>query len=143
MALGYTFSSAFLILGSVDPDLNGKAQATKPSHLLSFFPSHYLYGWLAHYFKTHRVIQHTPLGPLMLHYSGFTKHNKRRDVCKLIHKGNVSKLGCLMLPKNCPDVTVNNGDLDNAGFDDLVARRDGFLPIRRGAYLYVKPYSRH
>jgi len=38
---------------------------------MSFFPAHYLYGWLACYFNTHYVLDPAPVGPLMVHYSGF------------------------------------------------------------------------
>jgi len=58
------------------------------------FSEHALYGWLAHYFKIHHVLQAIPLGPLMVRYSGFeTKHNNIGKARKLIHEGKISNLG--------------------------------------------------
>ena len=63
----------------------------------------------------------------------------RRDVRKLIHEGHVLELGCLMLSKNCPEVILDDGKLDDTKSDYLVALRDNFLTIRRGASFYVEP----
>jgi len=101
MALDCTLSLTVLVLVSLCRGLNEIAHATKPSYLRSFFPCHYLYGWLAQYFWTHHLLHPAPLGPLMVRYSGpLTTRSNIRDAYKMIHKGKVPKLGCLMLAKN-------------------------------------------
>ena len=48
IASGCNFSLIVPVLASLYHGLNGIAHAAKPSYSRSFFPSHYLYGWLAH-----------------------------------------------------------------------------------------------
>ena len=59
MASGSTFSLAIPVLGSIYCGLNEITNALKPSCSQSFFPYHFVYGWLAHYFKNHHVLQPT------------------------------------------------------------------------------------
>jgi len=65
------------------------------------------------------------------------------DARKLIHERKVPKLGCLRLAKNYVEVILDDGKLDDTRSDYLVALRDDFLPIRRGASFHVEPYSPH
>jgi len=48
-----------------------------------------------------------------------------------------------MLAKNRPKVIVNDGKLDDARSDNLVALQDGFLFVHNGASFHVEPYSPH
>jgi len=122
MASGCTFSLAVLVLASLYSGLNEIADAAKPSYSRSFFPCHYLYGWLAHYFQTHHVLHPAPPGPLMVRYSGpLAACGNIGDARKVIHEGKVLELGCLMLAKNHPKVILDDGKLDNTKFDHLVA----------------------
>ena len=110
----------------------------------SFFSYHCLHGLLAHYFKTHHVLQPPPLGPLMGCYSGSQMtRSDLGDARKLIHEGRVSDLGCLMLGRSRLETLIDDGklDVDKSGY--LIFLRDGFLPIRQGAIFYVEPYSPH
>jgi len=94
MASGCTFNLAAPVLASVYRGLNEIAYVAKPSYLRSFLPCHYLYGWLVHYFQTHHVLHPTPLGPLMVRYSGpLAACSNIGDARKLIHEGKVLKLG--------------------------------------------------
>jgi len=144
MASSCTFSLAVLVLASPCRGSNRIAHAAKPSYSRSFFPCHYLYGWLAHYFQTHHMLHRAPLGPLMVRYSGpLTAHGKIGDARKLIHQGKGLELGCPILAKNHAEIILDDRKLDDNRSDYLVALRDGFLPIHRGASLHVEPYSPH
>ena len=134
MASGYTFSLAVPVPASLYRGLNWIIHAAKPSYSRSFFPCHYLYGWLAHYLQTHHVLHLAPLGLLMVRHSvPPAVHDNISDARKMIHEGKVLELGCLMLAKNHAEVISDDGKLDDTRFDYLVAPRDGFLPIRGGA----------
>ena len=101
MASGTIFSLAVSVLASIYHGLNGLTTAAKPSHSRSFFPWHYLHGWLAHYFKTHHVLQPPPPGPLRVRYSGsHMTRSDHGDVRELIHEGRVSDVDCLMSRRN-------------------------------------------
>lgn len=144
MASGTTFSLAIPVLASIYHGLNGLTMAAKPSHSRSFFPWHYLNGWLAHYFKTHHALQPPPLGPLMVRYSGSQMtRSDLGDVRELIHEGMVFDMGCLMLGKNRSETLIDDGKLGSDRSDYLISLRDGFLPIRRDTTFYVEPYSPH
>jgi len=144
MASGCTFSLAVLVLASLDHGLNGITHAAKPSYSFSFFPCHYLYGWLTHYFQTHHVLHSSPLGPLMVQYfDPLVVRGNIGEARKPIHEGKVLELGCLMLAKNRPKVILDDGKLDDTRFNYLVALRDDFRPIRRDASFYMGPYSAH
>ena len=94
MVSGCTFNLVVAILGSLYRSLNGIAHAAKSFYSQSFFPSHYLHGWLAHNFQTHHALYHAHSGPLLVRYSGpLTKHDNIGDVYKMTHEGKVSELG--------------------------------------------------
>jgi len=57
MTFGATFSLAIFVLASIYCGLTEITKVAKPSYSWSFFPCHYLYRWLAHYFKTHHILQ--------------------------------------------------------------------------------------
>jgi len=144
MASGRTFSLAVPVLASLYCGLNGIAYTAKPSYLRSFFPCHYVYGWLAYYFQTHHVLHPAPSGHLMVRYYGpLAVRGNIGDAPMLIHEGKVFKLGCLMLVKNCVEVILDDRKLDDTRSDYLVALRDDFLPIRRDASFHVEPDSPH
>ena len=83
-----------------------------------------------------------PLWVLWWCYSNsLTKCSNTGDVYKLIHEGKVSKLGWVMITENCLEVIVDNGKLDNATSDYLIAIRDGFIPIRCDASFDVEPIT--
>jgi len=101
MVSGTTFSMAVPMLASIYHGLNGITKAVKPSHSWSFLPCHYLNGWLAHYFKTHHVLQPPPPAPLKVRCFGSEMAwSDIGDAHKLIHEGRVSDLGYLMLGRN-------------------------------------------
>jgi len=45
--------------------------------------------------------------------------------------------------ESSPEIILDDGKLDDAGSDYLLALRDGFLPIHQGAPFHVEPYSSH
>jgi len=50
-----------------------------------------------------------------------TLHSNIGDAHKMINEEKVSKLGCLMLAKNCPEIILDDEKLDDARSDYLVA----------------------
>ncbi|XP_057248944.1 uncharacterized protein LOC130590498 [Beta vulgaris subsp. vulgaris] len=89
MACGHTFSLAVPVLSSIYRGLNAIASAPKPAYSKTFFPAHYLYGWLAYYFNTHHDADPVPPGPWMVIYSGAqgSKFFNGDDAHSLIHAG--------------------------------------------------------
>jgi len=99
MAIGCTFSLVVPVLASIYCGLNGISSASKPSNSISFFPAHYVYGWLTCYINTHYVLDPLPVGPLTAHYSGFGGPKSSDDAQGRIHEGTIVDLGALCLVK--------------------------------------------
>jgi len=141
MASGCIVCLVVPVLASRYHVLNGIAYVAKLSYSWSFFLNHYLYRCLVHYFQTYHVLRPTflwwcaTLVPL--------PSNNIGDVHKMIQERKVSELGCFMLAKNRPEIILDDGKLDDASSDYLVALCDGFLPIHRGASFHVEPYRPH
>ncbi|KAL2925467.1 Hydroxyacylglutathione hydrolase [Bienertia sinuspersici] len=84
MARGETFSLFIPTLASIYRGLNVISRSLNPSYSGTNFPTHYLYGWLAHYFNTNHALDPSTPGPLMVSFSGaqwammtikYLKHN--------------------------------------------------------------------
>ena len=119
---GTIFSLAVPMLASIYHGLNAITMAAKPSHSWSFFPRHYFYGWLARYFKTHRVLQPSPPGPLMVHYFGsHMTGSDLGDARELIHEGRVSDIGRLMLGRNQLETLIDEGNFNSDKSDYLIS----------------------
>ena len=142
-ALGCKYSLAVPVLASIYRGLGGIFSAGKPSNSMSFFPAHYLYGWLACYFSTHYVLDPPPVGPLMVHYFGFGGPKSFEDAHRSIHEGAIADLGCTMLNKNKYETLNDDGTLGYEKLSYVIALRSSFLPLRGATTFYVMPYSPH
>jgi len=110
---------------------------------MSFFPAHYLYGWLACYFSTHYILDLAPAGPLMVHYFGFGGAKSFTNARRRIYDGATTDLCCTMLSENKCGTLSGNGTLGYEKLNYLIALRFGYLPLRRATTFYVVPYSPH
>ncbi|KAL2896031.1 hypothetical protein RDABS01_037815 [Bienertia sinuspersici] len=107
------------------------------------FPTHYVYGWLAHYFNTNYVVDPPLAGPLMVIFSGAqgAKCFNGQEARALIHEGSRAEVGCTILNKNIIELLFDDGTLELALFDYLVSLRTGFLPLRFGDSFHIEPYT--
>ncbi|MCD7458860.1 hypothetical protein HAX54_039405, partial [Datura stramonium] len=65
MATKRNISLAVPVLASIYSGLNKISQSSQLDIVRIRFPIHYVYGWLAHYFKTHYAFSNGPSNPLM------------------------------------------------------------------------------
>ncbi|KAL0404344.1 UNVERIFIED_CONTAM: hypothetical protein Sradi_2075200 [Sesamum radiatum] len=70
MASGRRVSLAIPILASIYEGLNTIATSSRPARISPSFPIHFIYAWLASYFKTHYPIWQGLHGPKMRKFSG-------------------------------------------------------------------------
>ncbi|CAM8906988.1 unnamed protein product [Rhodiola kirilowii] len=115
--------------------------ADKPSSSSSAFPSHYLYGWLAHYFGSHHTVDDILPGPLMVQYSGSRSAKLFTDVeaRNLIHDGSSFKASSLVLRGNrCGPVCDDK--LDVLKFNYIISLRTAYLPLRSKDSFFLEPY---
>lgn len=70
MASGRKISLAVSVLASIYHGLNKMSCFSQLDQVIVCFPIHYVYGWLAHYLKTHCALAKGPSVLLMVAYSG-------------------------------------------------------------------------
>ncbi|KAL0319664.1 UNVERIFIED_CONTAM: hypothetical protein Sradi_5227900 [Sesamum radiatum] len=85
MASGRRVSLAILVLASIHEGLNTIATSSRPTRTSPSFPVHFVYAWLASYFKTHYPVLR---GPKMTRFSGEggAKYYDVQEARKRIHK---------------------------------------------------------
>ncbi|XP_074298273.1 uncharacterized protein LOC141629116 [Silene latifolia] len=145
MEEGRVFSLAITVLASIYKGLNGLATSMNPGYSRSFFPTHYLYGWIANYFDTYHAINPSPTGPHMTKYSGpvGARNAKPEEARKLMHEGRKFDTKRFMLNKHKVDVLLDNGDLDALGLDYRASLRSSYLCLRLSNGFHLEPYNPH
>ncbi|KNA07366.1 hypothetical protein SOVF_172530, partial [Spinacia oleracea] len=143
MARGDTYSLGVPVLASIYHGLNVISRSSRPSYSGSCFPTHYVYGWLGHYFSTHHAVEPPPPGPLMVLFSGAKSSKCFTDVQArdLIHGGEQAKVGCTILNKNKNELLFDDGKLELLQFSYLVSLRSCYLPLRCVDSFYIEPYA--
>ncbi|KAL0293011.1 UNVERIFIED_CONTAM: hypothetical protein Sradi_6960900 [Sesamum radiatum] len=116
MANGRRVNLAIPVLASIYEGLNTIATSPKPAGTSHSFPIHFIYAWLACYFKTHYSVWQELRGPKMTRFSG-----EGAEPFKFVDDGRAE-------------------ELDHSYF---VAIRSSYLTLRRCGRFIVEPYSPH
>ncbi|KAL0447770.1 UNVERIFIED_CONTAM: hypothetical protein Slati_1904900 [Sesamum latifolium] len=107
------------------------------------FPIHFVYSWIAHYFKTHYQVLQGVRGPKMTLFfgEGGAKYYDPQEARKRIHKGDFISWTCNIIAKDKDFPFVDDGrakDFEEAYF---MAIRSNYL--LQGDHFDVEPYSPH
>ncbi|KAL0287357.1 UNVERIFIED_CONTAM: hypothetical protein Scaly_2767300 [Sesamum calycinum] len=121
MANGRRVNLAIPVLASIYEGLNTVVTSQKPAGRSHSFPIHFIYAWLACYFKTHYSIWQELCGPKMTRFSseGGAKYYEPREARKRIHKIEFVSWACNMLVKDGLFRFVDDGhaeELDHSYF---------------------------
>ncbi|KAK4380801.1 hypothetical protein Sango_3029100 [Sesamum angolense] len=145
MANGRRVNLAIPVLASIYEGLNTIATSPKPAGTSHSFPIHFVYAWLACYFKTHYSVWQELRGPKMTRFSGEggAKYYEPREARKRIHKAKFVSWACNMLVKAEPFKFVDDGRAEELDHSYFVAIRSSYLTLRRGGRFIVEPYSPH
>ncbi|KAL0350137.1 UNVERIFIED_CONTAM: hypothetical protein Sradi_4162900 [Sesamum radiatum] len=145
MANGRRVNLAIPVLASIYEGLNTIATSPKPAGTSHSFPIHFVYAWLACYFKTHYSVWQELRGPKMTRFSGEggAKYYEPREARKRIHKAEFVSWACNMLVKAEPFKFVDDGRAEELDHSYFVAIRSSYLTLRRGCRFIVEPYSPH
>ncbi|PIN21569.1 hypothetical protein CDL12_05726 [Handroanthus impetiginosus] len=73
MATGRKVSLGIPVLASIYKGLNKVSNSSRPTHVGYSFPVHFIYAWLACYFKTHYSVPQDIRGPKIMQFSGEAK----------------------------------------------------------------------
>ncbi|KAL0451207.1 UNVERIFIED_CONTAM: hypothetical protein Slati_1098800 [Sesamum latifolium] len=145
MASGRRVSLAISISVSIYEDLNTIATSSRPARTSPSFPVHFVYAWLASYFKTHYSIWQGLRGPKMtrLFSEGGAKYYDPQEARKWIHKAEFVSWACNMIVKNKPFRFIDNSDAEEFDHDYFIAIRSSYLTLRQGDKFIIEPYSPH
>ncbi|KAL0327879.1 UNVERIFIED_CONTAM: hypothetical protein Scaly_2220500 [Sesamum calycinum] len=145
MANGRRVNLAIPVLASIYDGLNTVATSPKPAGTSHFFPIHFVYAWLACYFKTHYLVWQELHGPKMMRFSGEggAKYYELREARKRIHKAEFVSWACNMLVKDGPFKFVDDGHAEELDHSYFVAIRSSFLRLCQGGRFIIEPYSPH
>ncbi|KAI3458828.1 hypothetical protein Pfo_015491 [Paulownia fortunei] len=142
MASGRRVSLVVPILASIYKGLNNVANSPRPSRVYSTFPIHFIYSWLAHYFKTYYHVWQGVRGPKMAIFSGEggAKYYDSKEARKRIHKGDFVSWTCTMITKNKDFLYVDNGNTEEFEQNYFIAIRSNYLCLRQGEHFIIEPY---
>ncbi|KAL0458331.1 UNVERIFIED_CONTAM: hypothetical protein Slati_0460300 [Sesamum latifolium] len=145
MAAGRRVGLAVPVLASIYKSLNKISDSLRLIRVPSPFPIHFVYSWIAHYFKTHYQVLQGVRGPKMTLFSGEggAKCYDPQEARKQIHKGDFVSWTCNMIVKDKDFSFVDDGhakDFEEAYF---MAIRSNYLPLWQGDYFDVEPYNPH
>ncbi|KAL0361647.1 UNVERIFIED_CONTAM: hypothetical protein Sradi_3849200 [Sesamum radiatum] len=145
MANGRRVSLAIPVLASIYEGLNTIATSSRPARASPSFPVHFVYAWLASYFKTHYLVWQGLHGPKMTIFSGEggAKYYDPQKACKRIHKAEFVSWACKMIVKNRPFKFVDNADVEELDHNFFVAIHLSYLTLRQGDKFIIEPYSPH
>ncbi|KAL0458914.1 UNVERIFIED_CONTAM: hypothetical protein Slati_0518600 [Sesamum latifolium] len=126
-------SLAIPVLESIYEGLNTIATSSRPARTSPSFPVHFVYAWLASYFKTHYPIWQGLRGPKMTRFSGEggAKYYDPQEARKRIHKAEFVSWACNMIVKNRPFKFIDNSDAEELDHNYFIAIRSSYLTLRQ------------
>ncbi|KAL0349733.1 UNVERIFIED_CONTAM: hypothetical protein Sradi_4122500 [Sesamum radiatum] len=145
MANGRRVNLAIPVLASIYEGLNTVATSPKPAGMSHSFHIHFVYAWLAYYFKTHYSVWQELRGPKMTRFSGEggAKYYEPREARKRIHKAEFVSLACNMLVKDGSFKFVDDGHAEGLDHSYFVAIRSSYFTLRQGGRFIIEPYNPH
>ncbi|KAI3470176.1 hypothetical protein Pfo_026839 [Paulownia fortunei] len=145
MESGRRVSLIVPVLASIYKGLYKVTNSPRPSRVYSTFPIHFIYSWLAHYFKTHYHIWQGVRGPKMVIFSGKggAKYYDSKEGRKRIHKGDFVSWTCTMITKSKDFLYVDNGNAEKFEQNYFIAIRSNYLYLRQGEHFIIEPYNPH
>ncbi|MCE5166836.1 hypothetical protein HAX54_027822, partial [Datura stramonium] len=138
-------SLAVLFLASIYSSLNKISQSSQLDLVRILFPIHYVYDWLAHYFKTHYAFTNGSSNPLMVSFSGegVARYYDKKEARKHIHQVDNIAWASTMLNKSEPYDYIDDNDAPALELNYFASIHFGYLSLRNGNSVIIEPYSVH
>ncbi|KAL0328052.1 UNVERIFIED_CONTAM: hypothetical protein Scaly_2237800 [Sesamum calycinum] len=145
MVAGRRIGLVVPVLASIYKSLNKIFGFSRLIRVPSPFSIHFVYSWIAHYFKTHYQVLQGVRGPKMMFFSdeGGAKYYDPQEARKQIHKGDFISWICNMIATDRDFSLVDDGrakELEEAYF---MAIHSNYLHLRQDNHFDVEPYSPH
>ncbi|MCE5166819.1 hypothetical protein HAX54_027485, partial [Datura stramonium] len=145
MAIKWKISLAVPVLASIYNGLNEISSLPQLDLIKIHFPIHYVYGCLAHYFKTHYALANVPSNPLIVAFSGegAARYFDKNEARKRIHLGDNIAWTSTMLNNSEPYNYIYNDEAQALESNYFMSIRFGYLSLRNGNSTIIKSYSPH
>ncbi|KAL0368432.1 UNVERIFIED_CONTAM: hypothetical protein Scaly_1062100 [Sesamum calycinum] len=133
------------VLASIYKGLNKVSNSSRPTHVHSPFPIHFVYSWIAHYFRTHYQVLQGVRGPKMTLFSveEGAKYYDPQEARKRLHKGDFVSWTCNMIAKDKDFSFVDDGHAKEFEEVYFMAILSNFLPLRQSGQFAIELYSPH
>ncbi|XP_070028997.1 uncharacterized protein [Nicotiana sylvestris] len=138
-------SLAVPVLARIYKGLNEISRCSLLDPSQTCFPALYVYGWLAHYFKTHFPYAKRPVVPLMAAYSGegVARYFGKEEARKCIHNGENIIWTSTMPRRSSPHHYYYDGKADESELNFFISILSNYLPLRDVVNFIMEPYSPH
>ncbi|MCE3216775.1 hypothetical protein HAX54_007998 [Datura stramonium] len=145
MATKRKISLAVPILASIYSDLSQISQSSQLDLVRIRFLIHYVYGCLAHYFKTHYAFVNGSSNPLMVAFlgEGAARYYDKKEARKRIHQGDNIAWASTMLNNSYSYDYIDDNDAPELELNYFSSILFGYLPLRNGNSVIIEPYSPH
>ncbi|XP_057797554.1 uncharacterized protein LOC131013483 [Salvia miltiorrhiza] len=133
------------VLASIFRGLNKISDSVEPFRLRAAFPAHFVYAWMAYYFKIHFPLERDSCTPKMVQYSGEGGARFYDDVKarKQIRKGDQVAWSCTMYSWDKDISFIDDENAKESDFCYFMAVRSNYLTRRLEDGFVVEPYSPH
>ncbi|XP_075076357.1 uncharacterized protein LOC142163009 [Nicotiana tabacum] len=133
------------VLARIYKGLNEISKCSLLDPAQTCFPTHYVYGWLADYFKTHFSYAKGPAVPLMAACSGkgAARYFGKEEARKRIHNGENIIWTSIMPRRFDPYHYYDDGKADESKLNFCMSSRSNYLLLRDGVNFIIEPYSPH
>ncbi|MCD7451276.1 hypothetical protein HAX54_010629 [Datura stramonium] len=145
LACGRRVSLLIPVLASIYKGLNIISKCSQLDHKEACVQVHYMYDWLAYYFKTHYPLADGPTDPLMALYfgEGASRYFGIENARKHIHGGGSIILDATMVNRPHPYHYRDNGNEKEFESNYFMSIPSNYLPLRNGEIFIIEPYNPH
>ncbi|KAH9603721.1 hypothetical protein KSS87_007077 [Heliosperma pusillum] len=145
LASGQTISLAIPVLASIYRGLNDISTSVSPGRNSAHFAAHYVYAWLASYYRSHKVVDQGLAGALMISFRGPDSilPLDARDVKGFIYSGRKIDWRCTSLGGSKDEKHNDDPRLSRQSGEFFMAMRSCFLTLRHEDNHVIEPYSPH
>ncbi|MCD9638016.1 hypothetical protein HAX54_021627 [Datura stramonium] len=132
MATKWKINLAVPSLTSICSSLSKISHSSQLDLVRVLFSNHYIYGWIARYFKTHYALTNGSYNPLWWHFQGRVLHNTltKKEARKRIHQGDNISWASTMLSNSKPYNYVDDNDAPELELNYFMSICFGYLFLR-------------
>ncbi|XP_055824546.1 uncharacterized protein LOC129893076 [Solanum dulcamara] len=145
LACGQRVSLVVPVLASIYKGLNTISRCSRLDLVQTYFPIHYVYGWLTYYFKTHYPLAGGPANPFMASFSGegTTRYFEKEYARKRIHGGGTISWDATLIKTPNAHHYRDDGTEKEFQSNFFMSLSSNYLTLRDENIFIMESYSPH